>query len=214
MRVRKSSAVRVVGAGMTMAAVMVAVVACGSRDRATFREGAPTAATPGVSTANSSGPSASASPGASAPATPSTAPSAGPSKGVPTPPPPPPPAVEAKTARAARTAIDRERAYAAAGDWGAVWDMLSRAGRDAMSRSDYVAVVSRCPKVYPNDTVRSITLSGNKTAATITSDSVGGGTYQWTLLYQNSHWRRQPSDGALHWMKLGRSGALAFLAPC
>jgi hypothetical protein len=110
--------------------------------------------------------------------------------------------------------LDRERAYAAAGDWGAVWDMLSGAGRDAMSRSDYVAVVSRCPKVYPNDTVRSITLSGNKTAATITSDSVGGGTYQWTLLYQNSHWRRQPSDGALHWMKLGRSGALAFLAPC
>jgi len=101
----------------------------------------------------------------------------------------------------------------AAHDWGAVWDLLTSTGQAAMTRDDYIKVVGGCPKIVALPQVTSIVMNAAGTTATVTVTSpvAQGGTYTFNMVYENGHWKHQPSDGAMTRMGLGADKALAAL---
>lgn len=99
-------------------------------------------------------------------------------------------------------------------DGGTGWDMLTAAGQATMSRDNYVKVVLGCPKLIASNTVLSIALdAGGSSAAVKVSapPAQGGQPFEWSMIYEVGHWKHQPSDGAMNWMRLGADKALTVL---
>lgn len=123
----------------------------------------------------------------------------------------PSPTGEPRTYEAAKAAVARLTAIEKAHDGGAAWDMLTSSGQAAMSRADYIKVTSQCSKMFTSEPALSVALNDAGTVATVKSSDGSGGTFEWQLVYENGHWRHQPSDGAMQWMVLSVDKALALL---
>lgn len=124
------------------------------------------------------------------------------------------PAAEPRTYDAAKAAVDKTIAATKARDGGTAWDMLTSAGQAAMSRADYIKVIDACPKFAANDELVSVAMNAAGTTATVTMSTpanLGGSTYTWVVVYENGHWRHQPSDSALDWMGMGADKAITVL---
>lgn len=120
---------------------------------------------------------------------------------------------EPQTWDAVKVAADRIDAAGANGDGGGEWDMLTAAGQAAMGRGDYVKVVAGCPGLV-RTTTWSIYVDPDATSATVTvrTGPTQSNAYTWEhLVYENGHWRQQPSDGVMAWMHMGVVKALAGL---
>jgi hypothetical protein len=123
------------------------------------------------------------------------------------------PTVEPKTYDGVMAAMDRMEQAIATHDWGTLWDQLTSTGQAAMTRDDYITVITGCPKIVALPQVTSITLAAANTTATVTvtAPAAQGGTYTFVMVYEAGHWKHQPSDGAMTWMGLGADKALAAL---
>jgi hypothetical protein len=141
------------------------------------------------------------------------APAASGSNSPPSPAPSPSPSSEPETYDGVKAAVDALDAAAAHLDGAALWDMLTSTGQAAMSRADYIKVTKGCPKIVTATKTLSIALNAAGTTATVTVSAppAQGGTYTYNMIYENGHWKHQPSDGALEWMGLGADKALATM---
>lgn len=118
---------------------------------------------------------------------------------------------EPRTYEAAKAAVDHLMALEKAHDYGGMWAMLTASGQAAMSRADYIKVVSGCSKMVGSQPALSIALNDAGTVATVKSTDDTGTPYEWQMIYENGHWKHQPSDGAMQWMSLSPDKALSFL---
>lgn len=128
--------------------------------------------------------------------------------------PSPTPSGEPRTYDAAKAAVDKMDAAAKAGDGATEWDMLTAAGQATMTRDDYIKVVKSCPKLVASNPTLSIALDAGGSSATVKAAAPpeqGGQPYEWKLIYENGHWKHQPSDAAMSWMGLGADKALTML---
>ena len=92
--------------------------------------------------------------------------------------------------------------------------MLTNSGKQTISRADYIKVVDTCPKLFDDETVIAVSLNHANTVATVTvavAEEEGGGTVTSSMIYEDGHWRHKPSDGALTWMSLSATEAIATL---
>lgn len=120
-------------------------------------------------------------------------------------------AAEPRTYEAAKAAVDRMTALEKAHDYGGLWDMLTASGQATMTRADYIKVSSGCSKLVTGQPPLSVALNDAGTVATVKTVDSAGSPYEWQMIYENGHWRHQPSDGAMQWMSLSPDKALAFL---
>lgn len=128
--------------------------------------------------------------------------------------PSPLPSAEPQTYEAARAAVSRLDAYAKAKQADQLWDMLTSSGKQTISRADYIKVVDKCPKLFGDETVTAVSLNDANTVATVTvavAEEEGGGTTTFSMIYEDGHWRHQPSDSAMNWMSLSATKAIAAL---
>lgn len=148
-------------------------------------------------------PTTAATPASTSSATPAAQPSPSPSADV-----------EPQTYEGAKAALDRLDKAEATGDAKTEWQMLTSIGQATMSESDYTYVTKHCKALMTSEKTLSLSLNDAKTIATVTSsiaEDQGGGTATWNLVYENGHWKHQPSDGAMSWMSLSRDKSLALL---
>jgi len=77
-------------------------------------------------------------------------------------------------------------------DGGALWDLLDAAGRKAMSRPDYVALVDACPAAFEVGETVEVSVAIPPTFVDVTSwgSSLGGhpGLFAWHLVAQDGRW--------------------------
>lgn len=116
------------------------------------------------------------------------------------------PTGEPQTYEGVKAAVDRIDGSRI--DGGAQWDMLTSSGQASMTRDDYAKVINGCPKLLQGETIG---VSFDGTSATVQEVDVRGNHYDWHMVYESGHWKHQPSDGAMLWMKLGADKALRVM---
>lgn len=127
--------------------------------------------------------------------------------------PSPSPTGEPQTYDGAKAAVDRLDQASATHNGGALWDMLTASGQAAITRADYTKIVAGCP-TFAGEKTLSIAMNPTNTIATVTelpAPGQGSDPYTWSLVYENGHWKHQPSDGAMKWMAMGATNAIAYL---
>ena len=128
--------------------------------------------------------------------------------------PSPSPTGEPRTYDGAKAAVDRLNQAVAAHDGGTEWDMLTTSGQAAMTRADFIQLTKACGNSAAAEKFLSLAMDGSGSTATVTmlpAPGQGSEPYIYSMVYENGHWRHQPSDGAMHWMTMGATNAIAYL---
>lgn len=116
-----------------------------------------------------------------------------------------------QTYEGAQAAVRKIESYTAHHNWAADWEMLTKTGKEAMTKADYVYVFSHCAAFVTKEQFLSVSLNDAKTVASVDTQAGDGTEYTWNLVYEDGFWKHQPSSDAMKWMTLSRTKALRYL---
>jgi hypothetical protein len=115
---------------------------------------------------------------------------------------PEPKSVEGARA-AAQTVFDRF----AGGDFAGAWDMYTTAGKQAISKDDYVKLNQTCSRKGLAIQLTSARMDGADRAVVIAKQLVAAQSY--TMVYEGEAWKLEPAKEGLALYKLGAAKAIA-----
>ncbi|GIE92854.1 hypothetical protein [Paractinoplanes rishiriensis] len=115
---------------------------------------------------------------------------------------PEPKSVEGAKA-AAQTVFDRF----AGGDFAGAWDMYTAAGKQAISKDDYVKLNQACSRKGLAIQLTSARMEGADRAIVIAKQLVAAQSY--TMVYEGNAWKLEPAKEGLALYKLGAAKAIA-----
>lgn len=104
---------------------------------------------------------------------------------------------------AAQTVFDRF----AGGDFAGAWDMYAAAGKQAISKADYVKLNTACSRKGLTIQLTSARMEGTDRAVVIAKQLVAAQSY--TMVYENDAWKLEPAKEGLALYKLGADKAIA-----
>jgi hypothetical protein len=104
---------------------------------------------------------------------------------------------------AAQTVFDRF----AGGDFAGAWDMYTAAGKQAISKDDYVKLNQACSRKGLAIQLTSARMDGTDRAVVIAKQLVAAQSY--TMVYENDAWKLEPAKEGLALYKLGAVKAIA-----
>ena len=104
---------------------------------------------------------------------------------------------------AAQTVFDRF----AGGDFAGAWDMYTAAGKQAISKDDYVKLNEACSRKGLAIQLTSARMDGTDHAIVIAKQLVAAQSY--TMAYENNAWKLEPAKEGLALYKLGAAKAIA-----
>jgi hypothetical protein len=104
---------------------------------------------------------------------------------------------------AAQTVFDRF----AGGDFAGAWDMYTAAGKQAISKDDYVKLNQACSRKGLAIQLTSARMEGTDRAVVIAKQLVAAQSY--TMVYENDAWKLEPAKEGLALYKLGAVKAIA-----
>jgi hypothetical protein len=104
---------------------------------------------------------------------------------------------------AAQTVFDRF----AGGDFAGAWDMYTAAGKQAISKADYVKLNQACSRKGLAIQLTSARMDGPDRAVVIAKQLVA--TQSYTMVYESDAWKLEPAKEGLALYKLGAAKAIA-----
>lgn len=104
---------------------------------------------------------------------------------------------------AAQTVFDRF----AGGDFAGAWDMYTAAGKQAISKDDYVKLNQACSRKGLAIQLSSARMDGPDKAVVIAKQLVA--TQSYTMVYEADAWKLEPAKEGLALYKLGAAKAIA-----
>jgi hypothetical protein len=104
---------------------------------------------------------------------------------------------------AAQTVFDRF----SGGDFAGAWDMYTTAGKQAISKDDYVKLNQACSRKGLAIQLTSARMEGTDRAVVIAKQLVAAQSY--TMVYENNAWKLEPAKEGLALYKLGAVRAIA-----
>ncbi len=123
------------------------------------------------------------------------------------------PAAQPKTVAAVRAAADEEFESFASRDYGGAWDLWTKAGQKAISRSGYEQLLKLCPDTGAGVAfqIKKVKLAADGNGALVRVQRLAG-IASFTFLYEGGEWLFQPLEAALADYKLGSPKAIAAKA--
>ncbi|GLY06073.1 hypothetical protein Acsp01_64520 [Actinoplanes sp. NBRC 101535] len=104
---------------------------------------------------------------------------------------------------AAQTVFDRF----SGGDFAGAWEMYTAAGKQSISKDDYVKLNQACSRKGLAITLTSARMEGTDKAVVIAKQLVAAQSY--TMVYEADSWRLEPAKEGLALYKLGADKAIA-----
>ncbi|AEV87546.1 hypothetical protein ACWT_6534 [Actinoplanes sp. SE50] len=104
---------------------------------------------------------------------------------------------------AAQTVFDRF----SGGDFAGAWEMYTSAGKQAISKDDYVKLNQACSRKGLAITLTSARMEGVDKAIVIAKQLVAAQSY--TMVYEGNGWRLEPAAEGLALYKMGAAKAIA-----
>jgi hypothetical protein len=104
---------------------------------------------------------------------------------------------------AAQTVFDRF----SGGDFAGAWDMYTSAGKQAISKDDYVKLNTACSRKGLAIQLTSARLEGTDKAVVIAKQLVAAQSY--TMVYEQDAWKLEPAKEGLSLYKMGAAKAIA-----
>ncbi|GIF03638.1 hypothetical protein [Actinoplanes siamensis] len=104
---------------------------------------------------------------------------------------------------AAQTVFDRF----SGGDFAGAWDMYTSAGKQAISKDDYVKLNQACSRKGLAIQLTSARMEGADKAIVIAKQLVAAQSY--TMVYENGAWKLEPAAEGLALYKMGAAKAIA-----
>ncbi len=114
---------------------------------------------------------------------------------------------EPKTIEGARNAAQTVFDRFSGGDFAGAWDMYTAAGKQAISKDDYVKLNQACSRKGLAIQLTSARMEGTDRAIVIAKQLVAAQSY--TMVYENNAWRLEPAKEGLALYKLGAAKAIA-----
>ncbi len=123
------------------------------------------------------------------------------------------PTAQPKTVAAVRAAADEEFESFASRDYGGAWDLWTKAGQKALSRSGYEQLLKLCPDTGAGVAfqIKKVKLAADGNSALVRVQRLAG-IASFTFLHEGGEWRFQPLEAALADYKLGSPKAIAAKA--
>jgi hypothetical protein len=113
---------------------------------------------------------------------------------------------EAKTVEGAKIAAQTVFDRFSGGDFAGAWDMYTAAGKQAISKDDYVKLNQACSRKGLAITLTSARLEGPDRAVVIAKQLVAAQSY--TMVYENNSWKLEPAKEGLALYKMGADKAI------
>jgi hypothetical protein len=104
---------------------------------------------------------------------------------------------------AAQTVFDRF----SGGDFAGAWEMYTKAGKQAISKDDYVKLNEACSRKGLAIQLTSARMEGTDRAIVIAKQLVAAQSY--TMVYENTAWKLEPAKEGLALYKQGAAKAIA-----
>ena len=104
---------------------------------------------------------------------------------------------------AAQTVFDRF----SGGDFAGAWDMYTTAGKQAISKDDYVKLNQACSRKGLAISLTSARMEGADKAVVIAKQLVAAQSY--TMVYEQNAWKLEPAKEGLNLYKMGAAKAIA-----
>ena len=114
---------------------------------------------------------------------------------------------EPKTVEGARAAAQTVFDRFSGGDFAGAWDMYTAAGKQAISKDDYVKLNEACSRKGLAIQLTSARMEGADRAVVIAKQLVAAQSY--TMVYEGDAWRLEPAKEGLALYKQGAAKAIA-----
>jgi hypothetical protein len=114
---------------------------------------------------------------------------------------------EPKTIEGARAAAQTVFDRFSGGDFAGAWDMYTAAGKQAISKDDYVKLNQACSRKGLAIQLTSARMDGTDRAVVIAKQLVAAQSY--TMVYEGNAWKLEPAKEGLALYKLGAVKAIA-----
>ncbi|GAA2649404.1 hypothetical protein [Paractinoplanes durhamensis] len=114
---------------------------------------------------------------------------------------------EPKTVEGAKVAAQTVFDRFAGGDFGGAWDMYTSAGKQSISKDDYIKLNQACSRKGLAIQLTSARMEGQDKAIVIAKQLVAAQSY--TMVYENNAWKLEPAKEGLALYKLGAAKAIA-----
>ena len=114
---------------------------------------------------------------------------------------------EPKTVEGARAAAQTVFDRFSGGDFAGAWDMYTAAGKQAISKDDYVKLNEACSRKGLAIQLTSARMEGTDRAVVIAKQLVAAQSY--TMVYEGDAWRLEPAKEGLALYKQGAAKAIA-----
>jgi hypothetical protein len=114
---------------------------------------------------------------------------------------------EPKTLDAAKVAAQTVFDRFAGGDFAGAWDMYTAAGKQAISKTDYVRLNQACSRKGLAIQLTSARMDGPDRAVVIAKQLVAAQSY--TMVYETTAWKLEPAPEGLALYKQGATKAIA-----
>ncbi|MGX6605549.1 hypothetical protein ACWKSP_25975 [Micromonosporaceae bacterium Da 78-11] len=114
---------------------------------------------------------------------------------------------EAKTIDGAKSAAQTVFDRFAGGDFAGAWDMYTAAGKQAISKNDYVKLNQACSRKGLAIQLTSARMDGTDRAVVIAKQLVAAQSY--TMVYETNAWKLEPAKEGLALYKQGAVKAIA-----
>jgi hypothetical protein len=114
---------------------------------------------------------------------------------------------EPKTIDGARAAAQTVFDRFSGGDFAGAWEMYTQAGKQAISKPDYVKLNEACSRKGLAIQLTSARMEGQDRAIVIAKQLVAAQSY--TMVYENNAWKLEPAKEGLALYKQGAAKAIA-----
>ncbi|MEU4424674.1 hypothetical protein AB0F81_28980 [Actinoplanes sp. NPDC024001] len=114
---------------------------------------------------------------------------------------------EQKTLEGAKTAAQTVFDRFSGGDFAGAWEMYTTAGKQAISKDDYVKLNQACSRKGLAIQLTSARMEGTDRAIVIAKQLVAAQSY--TMVYEGDAWKLEPAKEGLALYKLGAAKAIA-----
>jgi hypothetical protein len=114
---------------------------------------------------------------------------------------------EPKTVEGARAAAQTVFDRFSGGDFAGAWDMYTQAGKQAISKADYVKLNEACSRKGLAIQLTSARMEGTDRAIVIAKQLVAAQSY--TMVYEGNGWKLEPAKEGLALYKQGAAKAIA-----
>ncbi len=116
-------------------------------------------------------------------------------------------APEPKTIEGAKTAAQTVFDRFSGGDFAGAWEMYTAAGKQAISKDDYVKLNTACSRKGLAIQLTSARMEGADRAVVIAKQLVAAQSY--TMVYEGDAWKLEPAKEGLALYKMGAAKAIA-----